>query len=312
MLPPWFLQLPVALVLLFSGAVKAVDAGRFASHLRRFGFLTEHRLLTATIAAAGLECAFAVALLVYISPAIDAIGIALFIAFIAFTLWGAATKRIEDCGCYGNQVNLTPGQSAALDFVYIALLIAALWLSRARPAWILPLGWYLVALAGATGAALAEKSGKAPLVDLSRLRIGARWRRSWLLKEGDHDLGKGSHIVVFLSNTCPFCKQWVPLLNILETQTDLPRVTGILNLNEAEVERFSREYLTRFPLSRMKTSVFSNMVDGVPTAALLEDGVIMQKWSGKIPPELFSRIEQFYNAVATLPARPHMTRRFSG
>lgn len=247
-----------------------------------------------------------------ISPLIDAIGIALFIAFIAFTLWGGATRRIEDCGCYGNQVNLTPGQSAALDLIYVALLIAALWLSRARPASTLPLGWYFAALAGATAAALAAKSGKAPLVDLSRLRIGARWQDSWFLKQSDRDLGKGSHIVVFLSNTCPLCKQWVPLLNILESQTDLPRVTGILSLNETEVERFSSEHLTRFPLSRMKTSVFSNMVDGVPTAALLEDGVIRQKWSGTIPPELFSRIEQFYNAIATVPTRPLIRRRFSG
>jgi hypothetical protein len=308
----WISQSLVGLVLLFSGAIKAIDSGRFGNHLRRYRFLPDRLVAPACVAIIAFECAFGAALILYLSPWLYPAGILLFAGFVALNIWGARARRIDDCGCYGGQVDLTPWQSAALDTLYAALLGFAWWQST-PPSAASMVSRVAVALgAGIAAGVLATRSRTAPLIDLGRLRRGARWKNSWLLTPPGRDFGRGSHLVVFMSDTCGFCKQWVPLLNILEVQPDLPSVTGILDLGENEVRRFSEEHLIRFPLSRMRSSLLSQMVDGFPTAVMIENGVIQQRFMGSFPAELGARIEQFYRAVAPPPARTAGRPRFTG
>ncbi len=308
----WLFQLPVALVLLFSGGVKAIDSSRFAIHLKRYGLLPEKGVAAAAVAIAGFEIAIGFLLLVETSPIVEAIAIILFASFIALTLWGASAKRIEDCGCYGNQMALSPTQSAALDALYIVMLGGAWRFAPAKTPSMLALRLVAAVIAGAIGTAVATKSRTKPLMDLSRLRPGVRWKPSWLARASEHNLTQGSHLVVFIGKTFSQFKEMVALLNILDTQSDLPRVTGVLTLNESELGQFSSDHLTRFPLAPMKASLFEQMVEGVPTAALIEDGVVKKTWLGKFPPELWLRIEQFYQSLEPNLKQREVASRFAG
>jgi len=200
-------------------------------------------------------------------------------------------------------VLLTPAQSLALDGVYVALLAAAWWLAPADP--IAPAAWKWIVVMSVAVAALAAswRSLRTPLVDLGLLRVGRTWRRSWL-KHTERDVTQGSHFVVFLSRDCPYCKRWVPLLNVIEVQPDLPSVVAVMSLQGEELRGFLSEHLITFPVTHMPQSLVSLMVNAYPTAALLENGRVTEKWIGELPQSYVDRVRGFFDAIKVPVKQP--------
>ena len=114
----------------------------------------------------------------------------------------------------------------------------------------------------------------------------------------------GSHFVVFLSRDCPYCKRWVPLLNVIEVQPDLPSVVAVMSLQGDELQGFLREHLIAFPVTHMPQSLVSLMVNAYPTAALLENGLIKEKWIGELPQSYMDRVRGFFEAITVPVKRP--------
>lgn len=286
----------VGAVFLVTGVVKALSSKSFIELVFRYGLLPQWLAIPTAITFIGLECALGVALILHEFPQWLVPGtIILILCLSVSTIWATSTKRTEDCGCYGGLLVITPKQSILLNLGYILLLS---W------AWFYPVAnhqtqtwqWVLALVALVAGTISGWKSQEKPLVDFSRLKPGNRWHPQWL-KDSTQDLQQGAHFVVFLGKDCPYCKQWVPLLNVMSTQKDLPNVVGILALSQEEIEAFKAEHLVRFPIAGMDKLLFGYMVDSYPTAVLIEDGVISNKWLGEIPKEFFNRIRQFYESV---------------
>lgn len=286
----------VGAVFLVTGVVKALSSKSFIELIFRYDLLPQWLAIPTAITFIGLECALGVALILHEFPQWLVPGtIILILCLSASTVWATSTKRTEDCGCYGGLLVITPKQSILLNLGYILLLG---W------AWFYPVAnyqtqtwqWVLALMALVAGSISGWKSQEKPLVDFSRLKVGNRWHPQWL-KNSSQDLQQSSHFVVFLGKDCPYCKQWVPLLNVMSTQKDLPNVIGILALSDEEIEAFKAEHLVRFPIAGMDKLLFGYMVDSYPTAVLIEDGVISNKWLGEIPKEFFNRIRQFYESV---------------
>lgn len=299
----------VGAVFLVTGVVKALSSKSFIQLIFKYGLLPPQLVIPTAITFIGLECALGVALILYEFPQDLVPGtIILILCLSASTAWATSTKRTEDCGCYGGLLVITPKQSILLNLGYILLLG---W------AWVYPVAnhytqiwqWVLALIALVAGSISGWKSQEKPLVDFSRLKPGNRWHPRWL-KDSSQDLQQGSHFVVFLGKDCPYCKQWVPLLNVMSTQKDLPNVIGILALSHEEIEAFKAEHLVRFPIAQMDKLLFGYMVDSYPTAVLIEDGVISNKWLGEIPKEFFNRIRQFYESAVFSPKSK--ARHFSG
>ncbi len=160
---------------------------------------------------------------------------------------------------------------------------------------------------GSIGVVLGWQSRSKPLVDFSRLKVGNRWRPGWL---EDVTLEQGSHFLVFISKDCPYCKQWVPLMNIMNVQSDFPNVLGVMSLKEEDLVEFKEQHLVRFPLKSMSKLLWGYMAKAYPTAVLVENGVIAQQWVGEIPQEFLGRIKQFYQAVSV--GETTKRARFSG
>jgi hypothetical protein len=299
----------VGVVFLLSGGIKALRAGPFIRHVFRYGLLPPRMVLPAAIVGIGLECALGVALMVHLFPSVLVPGtMLLLLGFGALTWWGEASGRIEDCGCYGGLLLVTPKQSVLLNLGYFLLLAIA---------WGLPVAdastgvWQilLTVLALGTGSTLGWRSQYEAVVDLSRLRVGKRWKARWL-RLLSSDLQLGSYFVVFLSQECPYCKLWVPLLNVMDTQKDLPRVLGVMSLTGSDMDAFKAQHLVRFPLVSMPRLLFHSMTDAFPTAVLIEHGVITDRWVGEIPRVYFDRIRRFYESI--VPAPVAQARSFGG
>jgi hypothetical protein len=292
-------------VFLVSGTLKALDAGSFRRQILRYRLLAPQGTPPAAVGLVGLECALGAALIVNLSPAlaIPAAGV-LLAGFAALTAWGTSTGRIDDCGCYGGLLFLTPAQSLALDALYLALLGAAWFLdstaaSAAR-------FWQLAVVGAVLAAAIAAavRSMVQPLANLALLRAGRAWRKTWL-PQYDRDLTRGSHFIVFLSPECPHCKRWMPLLNVIEARAELPSVAGVMAVSQEGLDHFLGEHLVRFPIVLMRRSLISLMANAYPTAALVEGGRIRRVWTGEMPEEYLESVRQFYAAVA--PKKPLAT-----
>jgi len=292
----------VGAVFLATGGLKAVDAAQFLRQVRRFRLLPRGWESRAAVLVIALECALGAALLTGMSSALYPVTAAALVIFLVLTGWGVRSGRIEDCGCYGGLLMLTPAQSLVLDALYVAL-VAAAWV-LAPPDAAIPL-WKFAVVTGVGLAALAAATSslRKPLADLALLRVGRTWRRGWL-KQFDRDLSRGSHFVVFLSRDCPYCKRWVPLLNVIEVQPELPSVVAVMSLEGAELRAFLDQHLIKFPVTHMPQSLVSLMATAYPTAALVEDGRVKQKWVGEMPKEYVDRIRQFLDAVAAFSAPP--------
>jgi hypothetical protein len=292
----------VGLVFLGTGALKAVDSVKFLEQVGRYRLLPPAWVLPAAVLFIAVECALGTALLLGLSPWLLPAAALLLVAFAALTAWATSTGRVEDCGCYGGLVLLTPAQSLALDGLYVALLAGAWGMAPADT--FAPAAWKLVVVLVAAAVALAAswRSLRTPLVDLSLLRVGRTWRRSWL-KRYARDVTQGSHFVVFLSRDCPYCKRWVPLLNVIEVQPDLPSVVAVMSLQGEELQGFLQEHLIAFPVTHMPQSLVSLMVTGYPTAALVENGRIAEKWVGEMPQSYMDRVRGFFEAIK-VPVKP--------
>jgi len=292
----------VGLIFLATAALKALDSAKFATQLRRYRLFPPAWSPVAAIAGAAIEAGLGAALVVALSPVAMPVAAVVLVALAALTWWATSTGRVEDCGCYGGLVLLTPAQSLALDAVYLALLAAA-WITRSPSTPSLQTWQIALVLAAVAAAAVAAfASRRAPLVDLALLRAGRRWRGSWLRDER-RDLTTGSHFVVFLSRECPYCKRWVPLLNVIEVAPELPSVIGVMSLRDEQLDGFLQEHLIRFPIAHMPQSRVSLLVDAYPTAALVENGAIVGKWVGEMPQESLDRARQFFEAVSA-PRKP--------
>src|SRR5262249_41687219 len=161
-------------------------------HVFRYRVLPIRLLLPVALGLIGLECALGVALIVHAFATWLVPGtIGLLLVFSGLTLWGTSSGRVEDCGCYGGLLAATPVHSVVLNLGY-GVLLGLAWLFPVADAhtglWqgVLP----LVALVA--GSSLAWRSRAGPLVDLSRLQAGRRWRPGWL-RSASQTLAEGAH-----------------------------------------------------------------------------------------------------------------------
>jgi len=205
--------------------------------------------------------------------------------------------RTTDCGCYGGYVVPSIEQSVILNAVFIALVLVA-WLIR--PATTTPTAEWKIAVVAAAGigfAALAtsaqqflRKNGRM-MIETSPLKVGRRWRKRWGVVVPDDSR---EMLVAYLGPDCPYCKQWVRVLNAMGQAKDLPAVTGIIAAPQDEVDIFIQNSGIRFPVIRVPQTLMSRLVWGVPTTVLVSSGLIEKKWGGYMPPEFFERFRDAF------------------
>lgn len=286
----------VGAVLFFSGSTKVIDLGKFARHLSRYRLMPGYLILPAALLFTGLEQGLGMALMLHAWPQwLVPLSLLLFLGFGGLTLWGIRSGRVEDCGCYGGVFAISPMQSIVLDGLYALILLLAVLVPGAEydtgP-------WKIFLSAGmmVAGAGLSLKSAHEPLIDLSYLKKGKQWKDKWL-KHSQPPFSSGTHFVVFLDRECIFCKRWVPLLNVIHAQPELPMVSGIMSLSAPSLADFKKAHMIRFPIARMDKFLAVTMTQSFPTAILIENGVIVEKWEGEMPEAYLAYVKQFFESI---------------
>ncbi|NJL51306.1 MAG: hypothetical protein HC930_02150 [Hydrococcus sp. SU_1_0] len=299
----------VGLVFLVTGTVKALSSRKFIEHIVRLGLVPGQLIVPTAITFIGLECALGTALILHVYPewlVPETLGLLVLLSIV--TVWSTSSGRTEDCGCYGGLAIITPTQSVLLNLGYISLMGLAWYYPVANyetVAW----KWILSLVLFVLAAVSAQKSIQDPVIDLTFLKAGKQWKAKWL--DSSPDLTQGTQFIVFLGQECPYCKRWVPLLNVMNATPHLPKVTAAMTLNDEEIEAFKAKHLVHFPVVEMNRLLFGYMAEAVPTAALVKDGIVESVTVGEIPEQYAKEIQHFYRATV-FNDEPKETARFAG
>jgi hypothetical protein len=289
----------VGLVLTFAGSAKALEPDYFVRHLKNLGLLPKSLLLPAALAVISFQCGLGVALLLCLWPA-RVLPFAILSLLVLGTIgyWSTATGRTADCGCYNGLFTLSPLQSLVLDTVYAVLLGLSWWwgVPEAEPTtWKIVI--ILLAAAGGGGLALglfrySERHGT-PLVELTPIRIGRRWNPSWLPRSVDLSADDGETLIVFLGANCAHCMRWIKVLNTIHACPRLPEVRGVVAIGAEQLPEYLDRAAVRFPTVAVSTWVAARLSRSItPTAVLIQDGIIREKWLRSIPRFFLDRVRE--------------------
>jgi hypothetical protein len=125
----------VGLLFVVAAALKAASAMDFAVQVSYYGVVrTPWIVLTVAVTVIGLEAALGMALLVWRARRTGLFGIAasITIAFTALIVYAWIWRNLQDCGCFGKYLKMTPGWSIVKNAVALGL-IALAWRGERTP-----------------------------------------------------------------------------------------------------------------------------------------------------------------------------------
>lgn len=268
-----------------SAAAKALDIPAFALQVRFYGLLQEKEtILTVARFVIAFEAALGTALLAGIrlyglTFLITGITLLVFIRLVAFA-W--AFEGLEDCGCFGKFVKLTPGATIVKNIVLLGMTAGAWWGLRTKPPAIegeagpAPpikakpgMAGYATGAVGALVVVIAWMAGASatapsPPAGTDSQSTGPFSRFKWEHEGERIDLGQGEWLVAMLSATCEHCQASVPALNEFSLTLEPPRVASIMMGAPDEMEKFRQLTQPLFPTLAVDTLEFLELIGKYP------------------------------------------------
>ena len=268
----------VGCVFLFTGLIKVIYARPFIVHVRQLGILPRSLNEIAASFFIQLECAAGTALVLSAYPLeLIPVLMGLILVLSVLSVWGVRTGRVEDCGCYGGWLNLDIKQSLALNILYLVML-SYCWI---RPDGNPPLPmWKVLVIIGVIALSnfLVRGSANSPLIDLSPLKPRRKWNMKWSNPADFQRNSNGSVFYIFMSWRCYQCRIWDPYIRNMHQQSGLPSPVLIFPETEEEEKR-----LVEVPHLFIKPGVFRRLVYQTPTAVLVTDGLVEDRWVVRFP-----------------------------
>lgn len=271
----------VGIVFLITGFIKVIYSRPFIIHVRHLGILPRPLTEIAASLFIQLECSVGTALVLFAFP-VELIPAVMFMILVlsGITVWGVATRRVEDCGCYGGWLNLDIKQSLGLNLVYLVMLVGA-WTSVDQDP---PIAmWKVLAIIGVMALSnfLVRGSANSPLIDLSPLKPGRRWKQRWVESLDPATAAGNASFVVFMTQSCYRCKEWNEYIVNLAENPELPEPVLIFPEGGKEIEPLHGSIAHHI----IKVGLFRFLVYQTPTAVLVRDGRIEARWVGHFPDE---------------------------
>jgi len=252
----------------------------FIAHVRNLGILPHSLSEVAASLFIQLECGIGTALVLSIFTAeLIPILIGLILILSILSAWGVISGRVEDCGCYGGWLNLTLGQSLGLNFLYLLLLVIGWWTLETTPPVLMWKVWIILGIFILCNF-LIRRSANSPLIDMSPVQQGRKWRAEWL-ESKELNGTPGSRLVIFMTSRCQLCKRWEPyILNLLD-QENMPLPLLVFPDGAEDLTVWDE----KIPLEKMNPRLFRYLIYQTPTAVLVRNGVIETKWVAHFPEE---------------------------
>ena len=237
--------------------------------------------------------------------------------FTGFLLWGWLYGHMQDCGCFGRFLPLSPAESVFKNFLMMGagfLAFLSLYSRNLKPYADSTTGrtgnsitvglrnsrrWYrrrgaLLALSfipigttvGFCAISIMARPGTDRVLDVSKYSF--EWQGSRV------DLGKGRYVVAMISDACPHCAEAMPSLKEFASQKGVPPVVCLVLGEEKSLKRFQKSHRLSFPSRLIPEIEFFDFVErSVPRFMLVSDGLVPRVWDSHLPER-----EDFFRELA--------------
>ena len=307
-------------VFILSAAAKAVEINAFYIQIAYYGVArTAWMIQAAAVASIAIEILLGSALLLGLTMRGWTLRtvLALLIAFTGLILYGWIFKDLEECGCFGAWVKMTPLASTIKNLIMIAAVGVA-WFGRRG----LPTRTIAAECAGAfRGVAQRTVAIVAVVLIVSAVTVG--WRRAraaahgpdtaqiasvpvdagafaryrFTFEETSYDLGEGDYFIALLSDSCPHCEDAVEQLHELRDwlSEDLPPIVGLCLGDRQTLGKYRKLTQPRFPTALIPPLDFFGLIgEEPPRFYLVRDGRAIQDWDLYLPDpiDLFDLLQE--------------------
>ncbi|MEN6626645.1 MAG: MauE/DoxX family redox-associated membrane protein [Candidatus Sumerlaeia bacterium] len=297
----------LGVIFLVSAIAKAVDVKSFALLISYFNVMRDTMLVSGTAVLIILfEFILGMSLIVrnrYESTFIK-ITLAALACFSGIIVYGWIFMGLQDCGCFGSFIKMSPLASLFKNGVLMgvagfALLqhkkyrrisvpiveypqrrvfkLATVCLSTIMPTALM--GWSY--FAGSTKP--QDPNLNAQTSESTSDRIFAQFKVQDN-KRNMLDLGQGRYFVAFLSDSCGHCQDIVSDLNEFpHIYKDLP-VIGLILGDENTLREFRERFLPQFPTAILEPLKFFEFIGNAPPRYyLVQDGKTQKYWDNQLP-----------------------------
>lgn len=270
------IQIIAGTIFIVSGALKAIDSQSFSSLISTYGFGWAGSIAPVISA---IEIILGLCLILDIQPRTTILfTTAITIIFTLLFSYAFFFREIEDCGCMGSFVKVSPSISFGRN---ILIIIGCLWIwynfkeinvqTRNWKKWIVyVLGGMALCVSGYTlGKPLVKK------VEILTINEGDQLNTS-LFKCYNDKISRDTCVIFIFSPNCDHC--W----NVTENIKSIKRTPGFTNVigvtyNDVDTTRYMREMKPNFEVLKYPTGELYDYAFGVPIFLVLKDGKVIKR-----------------------------------
>jgi len=164
--------------------------------------------------------------------------LAVFIIYLVFVL--LKQGNAGDCGCFGDQLAMTPLQAIIKNVAMIAVTVLLLFIYDVRPYKYQEYAVMVVCLVSFSAPFLLNNIfiGTHPVSYKQPIDLNLLYKYN---PAPNKDLRKGKHIIAFMSLTCPHCKKAAYLLHVIHREHPEIPVYMVLDGSDKYRESFFKE-----------------------------------------------------------------------
>lgn len=277
----------VGAVFVVGAVFKAADVNLFAVQISFYGVIASPAGIdVAALGSLWVEMALGFALLLgaRFRGLTYAFTLALLLVFTGLIAYGWAFHNLQDCGCFGKHLELSPGVSIGKNVV-LALLCLVGWRSASSPfaRWKFGLlGYGVPVLAACVTVAYAYAH-----LEAAPEQEGV-FAQFVFEEEGiKYDLGKGEYFVPVLDMTCEHCMASVQQVNALASTPGFPPVVALcFEEAQGDLEDFRAQTAPEFPLHPLGSlrRLFAGLSGPTPPGFhIIRDGKSLKFWGENAP-----------------------------
>lgn len=284
-----YIEVFLGLFFLASAGMKALNVDGFGVAISAYGVIKDPDLLRiAAYATLGIETALGAAFVAgwrwkFASFLVSILLTTVFSGLIAYA-W--LVNGLEDCGCFGDYIKMTPPQSLAKNGVLIALIgFGWFGLRDSGDSEFAPgLGAKAIGLLGAAavvggGAYGSLQGGGGPEVVVSD--DGGEKDFAYQISSGGSviDLGAGEHLLVFLNTECEHCMASVPGLNAIDADEALPGMLALMLGDHDKLDDFVIETDPAFAMELFDDLTWAKHIKTAPPILYyIREGMEIESW----------------------------------
>jgi hypothetical protein len=298
-----------AIMFLLSAFAKCVDIRSFAVLISYFGIIREPVIvLSLAVLIVTMELVLGLTMIVSraLRPLCLKATLVVLTGFSGILVYGWLFKNLQDCGCFGSFVKMSPLVSLLKNAVLMGIAGAGLYgYSKDAAAMHHALFNYrgkqqlkavvfaasLFLFVGGLAYSFSKETVQAGEAGVKEkadvVQTSDRKFASFQIQDTTKtvDLGQGTYLVAFLSDSCEHCQAIVSQLNALpQTNPDFPPVVALV-LGEADtLKQFRQQFKPNFPLGLLEPLKFFDFIgDAPPSFYIIRDGKEVKHWDKELP-----------------------------